>query len=47
MALTLDGKSSFAKSQEASVLPPFTLPPLLDASDALASLCQTHVKPKH
>ncbi|OEL13699.1 Mitochondrial import inner membrane translocase subunit TIM22-2 [Dichanthelium oligosanthes] len=29
------------------VLPPFTLPPILDASDALASCCQALVKPKH
>lgn len=47
MALTLDGKSSSAKTLEAGVLPPFTLPPLLDASDALASFCQALVKPKH
>ncbi|CAN6305406.1 unnamed protein product [Urochloa humidicola] len=47
MALTLDGKSPSAMSHEARVLPPFTLPPLLDASDALASFCQTLVKPKH
>ncbi|CAN6299644.1 unnamed protein product [Urochloa humidicola] len=47
MALTLDGKSPSAMSHEAGVLPPFTLPPLLDASDALASFCQTLVKPKH
>ncbi|CAL4924618.1 unnamed protein product [Urochloa decumbens] len=47
MALTFDGKSSSAKSQEAGVLPPFTLPPLPEASDALASFCQTIVRPKH
>ncbi|OEL22762.1 Mitochondrial import inner membrane translocase subunit TIM22-3 [Dichanthelium oligosanthes] len=47
MALTLDGKSSSAMRQEAGVLPPFTLPPLLDASDALSSFCQNLVKPKH
>ncbi|WVZ58534.1 hypothetical protein U9M48_008800 [Paspalum notatum var. saurae] len=47
MALTLDGKSPTVKRQEGGVLPPFTLPPLLGASDTLGQFCQTLVKPKH
>uniref|UniRef100_A0ACD5TNE6 Uncharacterized protein n=1 Tax=Avena sativa TaxID=4498 RepID=A0ACD5TNE6_AVESA len=47
MAATL-GKnpSSAIKHEEGGVLPPFTLPPLLDASDALASCSQDLLKPK-
>ncbi|KQK23680.1 hypothetical protein BRADI_1g75380v3 [Brachypodium distachyon] len=45
MAHTLDGNAlAFAQG---GVLPPFTLPPILDASDALASCCRALVKPKH
>ncbi|KAL6883670.1 hypothetical protein ACP4OV_011084 [Aristida adscensionis] len=46
MALTLDGDRPTIKRHEGGVLPPFTLPPLIDASDALAAFCQTLVKPK-
>ncbi|XP_047045599.1 mitochondrial import inner membrane translocase subunit TIM22-3-like [Lolium rigidum] len=48
MAATLGGHpSSTIKLQEGcGVLPPFTLPPLLDASDALASCSQSLFKPK-
>jgi import inner membrane translocase subunit TIM22 len=47
MALTLDEKSPTFKYQEGGVIPPFTLPPLLDALDPLGSFCQTLIKPKH
>ncbi|XP_062205410.1 mitochondrial import inner membrane translocase subunit TIM22-3-like [Phragmites australis] len=47
MALTLERNSLTEKRQEGGVLPPFTLPPLLDASDALGSFCQTLLKRKH
>ncbi|KAF0930765.1 hypothetical protein E2562_035019 [Oryza meyeriana var. granulata] len=47
IAATLAGKPSAIKHQEGEVLPPFTLPPLLNASDALASWCQSFLKPKH
>ncbi|KAL6641122.1 hypothetical protein ACP70R_019303 [Stipagrostis hirtigluma subsp. patula] len=47
MALPLDMDRPAVKRQEGGVLPPFTLPPLLDASDALASFCQALLKPKH
>ncbi|EEE50832.1 hypothetical protein OsJ_31243 [Oryza sativa Japonica Group] len=46
MAATLASKPSTIKHQEGDVLPPFTLPPLLNASDALASCCQAFLKPK-
>lgn len=47
MAHTLGG-NALTVVQKGGVLPPFTLPPLLDASDALASCCQSLVlKPKH
>uniref|UniRef100_A0A804LQ18 Mitochondrial import inner membrane translocase subunit TIM22-3 n=1 Tax=Zea mays TaxID=4577 RepID=A0A804LQ18_MAIZE len=47
MALTLDVKSPTVKYEEGRVIPPFTLPPLLDALDPLGSFCQTLIKPKH
>ena len=47
MALTLERNPLTEKRQEGGVLPPFTLPPLLDASDALGSFCQTLLKRKH
>ncbi|KAM3315220.1 hypothetical protein ACQJBY_033766 [Aegilops geniculata] len=48
MAHTLTGNAlTFAHDNGAGVLPPFTLPPILDASDAFASCCQALVaKPK-
>jgi import inner membrane translocase subunit TIM22 len=48
MAQTLGGSALTVSHQNGGVLPPFTLPPLLDASDALSSCCQSLVlKPKH
>ncbi|XP_048572611.1 mitochondrial import inner membrane translocase subunit TIM22-3-like [Triticum urartu] len=47
MAHTLGGNALTFGHGKGGVLPPFTLPPILDASDALASCCQTLVKPKH
>ena len=47
MALTLDEKSPTFKYQEGGGIPPFTLPPLLDALDPLGSFCETLIKPKH
>ncbi|KAL6645022.1 hypothetical protein ACP70R_016630 [Stipagrostis hirtigluma subsp. patula] len=47
MAHTLGGAALTAAHEKGGVLPPFTLPPILDASDALASCCQALVKPKH
>ncbi|KAL6867288.1 hypothetical protein ACP4OV_015312 [Aristida adscensionis] len=47
MAHTLGGSALTVAHEKGGVLPPFTLPPLLDASDALASCCQALVKPKH
>jgi mitochondrial import inner membrane translocase subunit TIM22 len=47
MAHTLTATAMTAVHEKGGVLPPFTLPPLLDASDALASCCQALVKPKH
>lgn len=46
MALTLNGTPLSNKHNEGGVLPPFTLPPLTDARDALSSFCQTLLKPK-
>ncbi|KAG8073838.1 hypothetical protein GUJ93_ZPchr0006g46069 [Zizania palustris] len=47
MARTLDGSALNIARENGGVLPPFTLPPLLDASDAFASCCQSLVlKPK-
>ncbi|GJN08793.1 hypothetical protein PR202_ga26749 [Eleusine coracana subsp. coracana] len=47
MAHTLGGTALTTACEKGGVLPPFTLPPILDASDALASCCQALVKPKH
>ncbi|XP_062216531.1 mitochondrial import inner membrane translocase subunit TIM22-3-like [Phragmites australis] len=47
MAHTLGGAALTVAHEKGGVLPPFTLPPILDASDALASCCQALVKPKH
>lgn len=47
MAHTLSGTAMTVAHETGGVLPPFTLPPLLDASDALASCCQALVKRKH
>jgi mitochondrial import inner membrane translocase subunit TIM22 len=47
MAHTLTATAMTAVHEKGGVLPPFTIPPLLDASDALASCCQALVKPKH
>ncbi|AQL09093.1 Mitochondrial import inner membrane translocase subunit TIM22-2 [Zea mays] len=47
MARTLGGTAAMAVHEKCGVLPPFTLPPILDASDALASCCLALVKPKH
>uniref|UniRef100_A0ACD5XD05 Uncharacterized protein n=1 Tax=Avena sativa TaxID=4498 RepID=A0ACD5XD05_AVESA len=50
MAHTLGGNAlAFAAhgDNKGGVLPPFTLPPILDASDALASCCKALVKPRH
>jgi import inner membrane translocase subunit TIM22 len=46
MAHTLGATALTVGNEEGGVLPPFTLPPILDASDALASCCQALVKPK-
>ncbi|KAM0828355.1 hypothetical protein ACQ4PT_067614 [Festuca glaucescens] len=47
MAHTLGGNALTFAHKKGGVLPPFTLPPILDASDALSSCCQMLVKPKH
>jgi len=47
MAHTLGTTALTVAHDKGGVLPPFTLPPILDASDALASCCQALVKPKH
>ncbi|KQK23155.1 mitochondrial import inner membrane translocase subunit TIM22-2 [Brachypodium distachyon] len=47
MAQTLDGNALNFTLGKGGVLPPFTLPPILDASDALASCCQALVKRKN
>nr|CAB3496806.1 unnamed protein product [Digitaria exilis] len=47
MAHTLGGTALTVGRENGGVLPPFTLPPILDASDALASCCQALVKLKH
>ncbi|EER95343.1 hypothetical protein BDA96_01G502700 [Sorghum bicolor] len=47
MARTLGGTAVTVVHEKGGVLPPFTLPPILDASDALASCCLALVKPKH
>ncbi|TVU30814.1 hypothetical protein EJB05_22458 [Eragrostis curvula] len=46
MALTLEGIPPTKKHQEDGVLLPFTLPPLMEARDALSLFCQTLLKPK-
>jgi mitochondrial import inner membrane translocase subunit TIM22 len=47
MALTLDRGPLTDNHHDSGILPPFTLPPLMDARDALASFCQTLLKLKH
>lgn len=47
MARTIGGTAVTVVHEKGGVLPPFTLPPILDASDALASCCLALVKPKH
>jgi len=47
MARTLGRTAVTVVHEKGGVLPPFTLPPILDASDALASCCLALVKPKH
>ena len=47
MARTLGETAVTVVHEKGGVLPPFTLPPILDASDALASCCLALVKPKH
>jgi import inner membrane translocase subunit TIM22 len=47
MAHVLGGNALTFAHKKRGVLPPFMLPPILDASDALSSCCQMLVKPKH